>query len=271
MEKIGTSAYNMPEDQGYYKNGFLKSVSDTHNWRNVANAVPYIIPYLNKNQKLLDVGCGPGLILADLTEYVGEVVGVEPNQEILDLARLQSSNPKLSFEVGSAYLLPFKDNTFDVVHALQVIIHLEDPVKGLQEMARVCKSGGYVCVKDADMLLFGMYPEKYSNSINKYFSLRHDGSTTSTNAGRALKGRALEAGYPANRVCMTASTWCASSESDRKRWASMYINRLKSLNELDKNEYEEVIEDAIEAWSLWAEDAAGIIIMVHGEMVYQKP
>ncbi len=52
----------MPNDQAYYKSGFDKLVSDTHAWRTVSNAVPFVIPYLNKKGRLLDVGLGPRAI-----------------------------------------------------------------------------------------------------------------------------------------------------------------------------------------------------------------
>ena len=48
------------------------------------------------------------------------------------------------FEVGSVLGLPFGDDTFDVVHAHQVLQHVGDPVAALVEMRRVCRPGGIV-------------------------------------------------------------------------------------------------------------------------------
>lgn len=258
------------QGQAYYSKGFSKAVSDTHNWRTVENAVPFIIPYLKKDQKLLDVGCGPGLILKDLANYVDEVVGIETGKELVEIARNQCDNPNVTFEQATAYDLPFDDNSFDVVFASQVIIHLEDPVKGLKEMARVCKPGGFVCVKDADLELFTIYPEQYAPAIKEAYFARSP-STTSRIAGRELKANALKAGYGNDDIRYTTSTWSAGDHPGRKWWSDMYIGRLRNLNELDHEKDKQMINVAIKAWEQWTEDNEGVVILNHGEIVYKKP
>ena len=56
------------------------------------------------------------------------------------------------------HTLGFPDDTFDVVHAHQVLQHVADPVRALREMARVCRPGGVVAVRDSDYAAFAWYP-----------------------------------------------------------------------------------------------------------------
>ncbi|CAN3352649.1 hypothetical protein DICA1_A00386 [Diutina catenulata] len=258
------------QDQAYYRKGFSKAISDTHNWRSVENAVPFIIPYLKKNQKLLDVGCGPGSISKDLANYVSEVVGLETGEELLQIARSQCSGENVKFEIGSVYSLPFNDNEFDVVLASQVVVHLEDPVTGLKEMARVCKPGGFVCVKNGDIDMTTVYPEKYAPAIRDAM-LSMIPTTTSKIAGRELVAKSLEAGYEKGNITYSTSTWSVGDHDGRVWWADMHIGRLNESNELDHEKDKRKIDAAVDAWKQWAEDDAGVLLFVHGEIVYKKP
>jgi ubiquinone/menaquinone biosynthesis C-methylase UbiE len=64
----------------------------------------------------------------------------------------------LEFRVGDAYALDFPDDSFDVVHAHQVLQHLTDPVAALTEMRRVCRPGGIVAARDADYAAMTWHP-----------------------------------------------------------------------------------------------------------------
>ena len=64
----------------------------------------------------------------------------------------------MEFLAGNIYDLDFEDETFDVVHAHQVLQHLTDPVEALREMRRVAKPGGIVAVRDADFRGMSWYP-----------------------------------------------------------------------------------------------------------------
>lgn len=258
----------MAKDQLYYQNGFEKVVSDSHSWRTVANAVPYVIPYLKKTDKLLDVGLGPGTILKDFATYVGEVIGVEPTQELIDLAASQPGLPKeVTFQLALAYKLPFPDDTFDVVHALQVIIHLSDPILGLEEMRRVCKPGGYVLVKDADLDLKVVYPERYAARLSNSSDSGHESSSTLRIAGRLLKEKAILAGYKAENIQMSSLVWCISDHAARHSWASRFSARILKADDysLRKGNYDAILE----AYREWLEDDSGVIFLMHGELVYK--
>ena len=98
---------------------------------------------------MLDLGCGPGTITADLAARVapGAVIGIEPTPGPLADARAHAAAvgaENVTFAVGDAYALDYPDGAFDVVHAHQVLQHLGDPVAALREMLRVCEPDGIV-------------------------------------------------------------------------------------------------------------------------------
>ena len=63
------------------------------------------------------------------------------------------------FATSDVHALDFPDDTFDVVHAHQVLQHVADPVQALREMRRVCKPGGVVGVRDSDYAGFIWFPQ----------------------------------------------------------------------------------------------------------------
>ena len=112
--------------------------------------VPELKEYLAPGAKVLDVGCGSGTITRDVAARVnpGEVIGVDPVAECVDLAREWASHVdhsgNISFRVGDCHRLDFPDHTFDVVYSHTVAHFFLDPIKALEEQRRVTKPGGWV-------------------------------------------------------------------------------------------------------------------------------
>jgi SAM-dependent methyltransferase len=101
-------------------------------------------------QRVLDVGCGPGALAAQLVERLGveSVAAVDPSAPFVEAARARF--PGLDVLPASAERLPFPDDTFDAALAQLVVHFMADPVQGLREMGRVTRPGGVVaaCVWD---------------------------------------------------------------------------------------------------------------------------
>jgi SAM-dependent methyltransferase len=101
-------------------------------------------------QVVLDVGCGPGALTAELVRRVGPegVSAVDPSEPFVAAARAR--HPDVRVERASAEDLPFADAEFDVALAQLVVHFMTDPVAGLREMGRVTRPGGVVaaCVWD---------------------------------------------------------------------------------------------------------------------------
>ena len=127
-----------------YTHGHHESVLRSHTWRTAENSSAYLLPHLRPGQRLLDVGCGPGTITADLALLVapGEVVGIDAAPDVVAQAAEHARSlglENLRFEVADLFALGFPDASFDVIHLHQVLQHLEDPVAALVELRRVLR------------------------------------------------------------------------------------------------------------------------------------
>ena len=105
---------------------------------------------IHDGQRVLDVGCGPGALTAELVNRVGaaSVSAVEPSASFA--AAVRQRLPGVEVRESAAEQLPFPDGTFDAALAQLVIHFMADPVQGLREMHRVTRPGGSVaaCVWD---------------------------------------------------------------------------------------------------------------------------
>jgi SAM-dependent methyltransferase len=101
-------------------------------------------------QQVLDVGCGPGALTAQLVERLGSgaVCAIDPSVSFV--AAVRARFPEVDVRSGAAERLPFPDNSFDAALAQLVVHFMTDPVSGLAEMARVTRADGVVaaCVWD---------------------------------------------------------------------------------------------------------------------------
>lgn len=101
-------------------------------------------------RRALDVGCGPGVLTAELVRRLGAgaVCAAEPSPSFAAAARERL--PGVDVRSAAAESLPFPDDSFDTVLAQLVVHFMADPVAGLREMARVARPGGTVaaCVWD---------------------------------------------------------------------------------------------------------------------------
>lgn len=78
----------MPKETAVYTHGHHESVLRSHQWRTAANSAAYLLGELRPGQAVLDVGCGPGTITADIAALVapGPVTAVDTGRDILDRA-----------------------------------------------------------------------------------------------------------------------------------------------------------------------------------------
>jgi SAM-dependent methyltransferase len=258
-----------------YTHGHHESVLRSHRWRTAANSAAYLVDHLRPGQSLLDVGCGPGTITGDLAGLVapGRVVGIDPSEEVLVEARAvarRAGAAKAHFEVGSVFALPFGDDTFDVVHAHQVLQHVGDPVAALVEMRRVCRPGGIVAARDGDYPGFRYYPDdpELERAIAAYGELtRVNGANW--DAGRRLLAWAHAAGC--TTVTPSASTWCFATPEDRDWWGGLWADRFTRSALADQLlDWAIATPDDLSsfaaAWRRWAASSDGWFVAVHGEV-----
>jgi 2-polyprenyl-6-hydroxyphenyl methylase/3-demethylubiquinone-9 3-methyltransferase len=95
-------------------------------------------------RKLLDVGCGGGLLAEEFAHLGFEVTGIDPAPETIDTARAHADSSGLSIEyqTGVGEHLPFAEASFDHVACCDVLEHVDDVDRVIGEIARVLKPGG---------------------------------------------------------------------------------------------------------------------------------
>lgn len=86
-------------------------------------------------RNVLEVGCGPGDLAAELFDDSVEYVGLDRSEA--EIATARRRRPRSRFLAASAYDLPFEDRRFDLVVVCEVLEHLERPGAALSEIARV--------------------------------------------------------------------------------------------------------------------------------------
>jgi len=104
-----------------------------------------------RTMRILDLGCGPGIVSAALAPYAKEIVAFDLTPEMLEKARQRCQAAGLSnvrFELGPAENLPFPDGSFDAVVTRLTIHHFPDPRQVLEEIVRATRSAGKVIVAD---------------------------------------------------------------------------------------------------------------------------
>ncbi|MEO9198588.1 MAG: methyltransferase domain-containing protein [Antricoccus sp.] len=228
--KLNTAITTIPSDR--YTHGHHESVLRSHATRSAQNSAAYLLPRLSPDMKILDVGCGPGTITIDLGECVprGIVIGIEPSEGILDFAKAmlhRSPVRNVRFLVGDVYDLNFGGDYFDVVHAHQVLQHLSDPVRALKEMARVCRPGGYLAIRDADYGAMNWYPHEpeLDTWMNIYQQIARS-NNAQPNAGRYLKRWMRESGL--TDVEFSVGSYLYSSAAETRWWADVWSERAVS-------------------------------------------
>ncbi|WP_329113951.1 methyltransferase domain-containing protein [Streptomyces sp. NBC_01353] len=265
-----------PQETAVYTHGHHESVLRSHSWRTAANSAAYLIPELRPGLDVLDVGCGPGTITADLAALVapGRVTAVDAVEDVLDKARAAAAERGLDnveFAVADVHDLDFPDDSFDVVHAHQVLQHVGDPVRALREMRRVCRPGGVVAARDSDYGSFAWYPEppamKAWQELYQRVARANGGEP---DAGRRLFAWARRAGF--TDVTTTAATWCFATPDERAWWSGLWADRTTEsvyakLAVDGGHTTPDVLADVSEAWLEWGRQEDAWFMVPHGEIL----
>lgn len=105
-------------------------------------------------ERVLDVGSGPGYLVASIADAVGRagaVHGLDPSAAMNALARERAADrPQVSIDTGDALALPYPDGAFDAAVSTQVYEYVADIAGALAELRRVLRPGGRALVLDTD-------------------------------------------------------------------------------------------------------------------------
>lgn len=139
-------------------------------------------------QRLLDVACGEGQLVARAAARGLEAHGVDLSDVALAIGRRGA--PGAPFTVANGEALPFPDATFDIVTNMGSLEHYDDPVVGAAEMARVVGAQGRVCLHVPN--LFGL---RWNVAHGwRYGDVPDDGQPIQRYGSRAQWTRVLAAG-----------------------------------------------------------------------------
>ena len=259
-----------------YTHGHHESVLRSHRQRTAENSAAYLLPHLRAGQSLLDVGCGPGTITADLALMVapGEVVGLDAAADVVaqadDHARaLGLSNVR--FEVGDLYDLPYPDQTFDVVHLHQVLQHVSDPTGALVALRRVLAADGVLAARDSDYAAFTWSPA--DPVLDRWRALYlavterngHDAAI-----GPRLLAHAHAAGF--GDVTVSSSTWTFADPESRGWWGGLWADRIR-YSRVGEQAVAYGLSDAAEleeiaaAFQRWSASPDAVWVVPHVEIV----
>jgi ubiquinone/menaquinone biosynthesis C-methylase UbiE len=107
---------------------------------------------INHSDSVLEVGSGPGvgLELAAARAYEGQVVGVDPSETMLEMARRRNraliEAGRVQLRLGNVEKLPFDDATFDKALTMNSLHLWPDPMVGLMKVKRTLRTGGRIAI-----------------------------------------------------------------------------------------------------------------------------
>ncbi len=186
-------------------------------WTRAARNYLYRRADLLRARRVLDVGCGTGVITEEIAARTrGRVVGLDVNPDFL---RLREGNGA-AYVLGDAMRLPFASGAFDVVICHFVLMWLRDPRQGMAEMVRVTRPGGWALLcAEPDYGARLDYPD-LPHAAWHIEALRREGADPFM--GRKLRALCAEQGLDAEVGCLsTPWTSDAIRDSLEGEWATL--------------------------------------------------
>ncbi len=199
---------------------------------------------LSTAQRALEVGCGTGAILRELvTPAALHGLDLEP----ASLAQCHLHAPAALLTCGNGLLLPYPDQSFNIVYCHYLLLWVHDPLQALREMKRTTKPGGYI---------LALAEPDYISRIDQPAILQ----TLGTWQRNALKGQGADVGFGARlaemmhragiRLIETGTIQRASSEpsaeEQKMEWAVLEADLADSVPDADVQKMKKI--DA-EAWA----------------------
>ncbi|MFV8257216.1 bifunctional 2-polyprenyl-6-hydroxyphenol methylase/3-demethylubiquinol 3-O-methyltransferase UbiG [Bdellovibrio bacteriovorus] len=108
--------------------------------------MPWILEAIRRNigykAEILDMGCGAGFLSNDLAAAGHKVTGIDLSTSSLKVAESRDHTHSVQYSQGDVYQVPFPNESFDVVAAMDLLEHVSDPQRVIAEASRVLRPGG---------------------------------------------------------------------------------------------------------------------------------
>lgn len=108
--------------------------------------IPFFQKYVQSGETVLDVGCGDGYGTYKLSEAGYKACGVDLSEQMIEKGKKRGEHANLSLIVGDLTSLPFQDEEFASVLAVNSLEWTEAPLQALQEIKRVLGKEGFACI-----------------------------------------------------------------------------------------------------------------------------
>jgi ubiquinone/menaquinone biosynthesis C-methylase UbiE len=176
-----------------------------------------------RGRRVLDVGCGTGLLALALTERGAKVWGVDPSDEMLAQARAAAGH-RVGLKLGRAESLPFKHGWFERA-TLRLVVHLVDRERAFPELARVLAPGGRALVATFTPNHFEWF------WVTRVFPEVAELDRARFPAPSTLADELVAAGFESARVRTVLQRSTVSREEALERIRGRYISTLRLLDD----------------------------------------
>lgn len=126
--------------QWWDKNGPLKTLHDINPAR-----LAFIEQYTGlKGLRVLDVGCGGGILSEAMARLGAEVTGLDAEEDSIETARQHAKQSQLTLDYVASAIEDYNDGVFDVITCMEMLEHVNHPEEVIRHCARLLKPGGYL-------------------------------------------------------------------------------------------------------------------------------
>jgi ubiquinone/menaquinone biosynthesis C-methylase UbiE len=192
----------------------------------------------------------------------GHITAVDLSPDIVSRASAHAQEvgvaSNITFQATSVYELSktFGENVFDVVHASQMLCHLDSPVEALTQMLKVVKPGGFVALREIDMRVWSCYPDTEAmRAWHRTQLATHEAAGGSNAAGPSLVSWAMKADYSC--IGVTFRDRVLNGEM-RKKALELGVATEAELDEMGAE------------WQRWIDTEDATCGTIHGQLVITK-
>jgi SAM-dependent methyltransferase len=256
------------------------SFDDLMRTRSASEYADFVLPLIDRGDRVIDVGCGPGSITLGLAQVAGQVTGVDVDDAEFADARAYAAThdiDNVKFLEGSIYELDLPDASMDACTLFAMLETLDEPLAGLAEVRRVVKPGGVVgasSIEYAGLILHG--PDE--PLLRRFYELRLQlwdaQGDVHYHRGRELRGLLSAAGFEDVEAHLRYFSY---GTEERVRTFGLgraadcrdegYVDGLVAHGLADRDE----IDTLEQAWIRWAESRDAFAAFAWGRATARRP